>query len=274
MSFQLGYLRLRKLPVGTGLVVNLIGTVPNPPFEVEIRGGGWVGFGAGQVTAEIGALVQARVIDGVTAHAATDGDVAGRQHASARRFARAFKAEAGELGVKEILGTREAGAAKEMAAELGISWRDYVLPLVTDMVPRPERHVAYDYADLSPAGLPGQVLLDEQGRMKSRLFVSPESLQFIREVQGLSLERTAALLTLLDPGTPVSKKQVESLRWESPLTRPPSELVSRLDMVLGLDGRLGIDRVLVANPEFADLESERHVEIRYPVYWRGVSCRV
>ncbi|MFD5089805.1 helix-turn-helix domain-containing protein [Amycolatopsis thailandensis] len=221
-----------EIPADTGVFLQAHAFASNPAVHVRIDGGGWVDFGYGIVPTGIGTLV----VDAV------DVAVVGPRAELEQAFAVASRSWLPHryqgnprwfTSLKKHLGRRVevARSALSAAAKAAVSTKSDVSSSLASLEEVPRHWGGERYRQL-------------------------------RNARGLSLQDTAELASDLDPSlAPVTKDHIH--RLEHGATPRVTQLVERLDTVLGADGR-------TCTAEVTGIQGTgRFTEITFPSYWVG-----
>ncbi|MEV4192190.1 helix-turn-helix transcriptional regulator [Streptomyces toxytricini] len=231
-----------------GVVVHSPMSVPNPPLKVTFYGCGWADFAVGDVPPE--------VAGGLGIERVAAADVIGRH--SPRTPPLDGPAER-ELG-------KGLAALRGLAADFSVRW-SVVAPHLGDLLPvslLPSR--ALDGDAVESAVHSGAVVTDSRGTLVTQLLMDPGQIRQIRVARGLSRAAAARQATDHDRLHPLSEKALESLESTGRVPDVPQAL-ARLDMVYGMDGRLGIDRVFDSAARAGPAAGHKHLD--FPDFWSG-----
>jgi hypothetical protein len=138
---------------------------------------------------------------------------------------------------------------RDLARRLGLAW-ELIAPHFG--VLRPE------WSKDGPS-IPGEA----DKPLSTVLLLSPPELQRCRESRGLSRRELADRVNALDQLNPLTAKAIERLELTG---RPPdiAGATARIDLVLELDGRLGLDRTY-----YSQHPATTTHRIQFPDYWIG-----
>ena len=216
-----------------GLLIHAPASAPNPPVVVTLDAAGWVDFGVGVVPPAVAEQLGIDMRD-------------------ARTLLKAFEPLTPGLGPHEPVAGPLAPwfeQGRDLARRLGLAW-ELIAPHFGVLRP--------GWSEVGP-GIPGEA----DRPLSTVLLLPPPELQRCRESRGLSRRELADRVNALDGFNQLTAKAIEKLELTG---RPPdiAGVTARLDRVLELDGRLGLDRTYYShNPA-----TTTH-RIRFPDYWIG-----
>jgi transcriptional regulator with XRE-family HTH domain len=223
-----------------GVVVTLPTTLRNPALAVRLARPGWADVGRGSIPAGVSGRLGTQVVDGASLLEPAPQDRG--------RFQTALTP----------LPTGYAGLLRRVFEEFGIGWR----------VLRPHAHVAH--VERAPAGTVasgppcGDARFDDA---QTRLSMPADQLCRVRQARGRSRQSVADQAGRLDPANPVPAKAIEMLETAGRIP-PITGLVARIDLVLALDGRLGVERTFDSRESCLGRTRTRHL-VPFPRYWVG-----
>lgn len=225
-------------PSDDGIFVSFPISVTNPAIEVRFHpGGGWADFGAGVIPAGVAKALELTIL--------APGELL-EEHSPEQHPVDPSRDHSWFEGLNQIVRRLE-----PLLYGVGIAWA-LIQPHISVMRPKQPMYA-----------LDGRKLGKIRQVGPRELLVSGDQLKMIREARGLSRAAVARHVTLSMPAAPVSVETIDALEHESIRALNGTEqLVPRLDMLYGADGRLGIERT------YPPAVLSGHT-IRFPTYWRG-----
>jgi hypothetical protein len=89
----------------------------------------------------------------------------------------------------------------------------------------------------------------------------------VRELRGLSRSAAAEAIQNMDGECPITARVLELFESDGRLPQVRG-MISRLDMLYGMDGRLGVERWFSSETSGARDRRGRYI-VKFPQYWRG-----
>ena len=236
------YLNLGEAP--TGVFVQFPATVPNPALEVRFSQPGWADFGIGEIPHEVAETLEVKLVNAYDiVRGRVPSDVSAEDDEPAHL--RPWMAQ-----------------LREIAEQIGFRW-----PLFAAHVERADpRWVPRQLADADPATALNGRTTDARGTIVTQVLMAPGQIQRLREARGMGRYAAATAATALLPEERVSPKMLETLETGGRLPEVKA-MVSRLDMIYGTDGHLGVERVFSAG--FPGEDNASYVTIPFPDFWIG-----